>query len=162
MSLLTGRMMQLPLTLSPLIRHAARHAGDVEIVSKRCEGDLARSTWRETELRARRLAQALQALGTEPGERIGTLAWNGHRHLEIYYAASGSGRVCHTINPRLFPEQIAWIANRAEDRVVMVDITFVPMLEKIADKLPSVERHIVLTDKAHMPETTLKNAVASA
>src|SRR5690242_17221302 len=151
MSMLMGRMMQLPLTISSLIRHAARHAGEVEIVSKRCEGDIVRSTWRETEARALRLAHALAALGTVQGDRIGTLAWNGHRHVEIYYAASGSGRVCHTINPRLFPEQIAWIANDAEDRALFFDLTFVPLVEKLAPLMKSVRHFVLMTDRAHMP-----------
>ena len=108
MSVLMGQMMDMPLTVSSLIRHAACHAGDVEIVSRRCEGDIHRSNWAEVGRRARQFAQALDALGVAPGERVATLAWNGHRHVEIYYGASGSGRVCHTINPRLFPEQIEW------------------------------------------------------
>jgi fatty-acyl-CoA synthase len=158
MSILMGQMMQLPLTISSLIRHAARHAGDVEIVSKRCEGDVHRSNWAQTARRARQFAQALEALGTVQGDRIGTLAWNGHRHLEIYYGASGSGRVCHTINPRLFPEQIAWIANDAEDTVLCFDLTFVPLVEKLAPQLKSVRHFVLMTDAAHMPaSTTLPN-----
>jgi acyl-CoA synthetase (AMP-forming)/AMP-acid ligase II len=133
---------------------AARHAGDVEIVSKRCEGDLHRSNWTEIELRSRQLAQALGALGVEPGERVGTLAWNGHRHVEIYYASSGSGRVCHTINPRLFPEQIEWIANDAEDAVLFFDPTFLPLVEKLAPLLRTVRHFVLMTDRAHMPATT--------
>ena len=154
MSLLMGQMMQLPLTTASLIRHAARHAGDVEIVTRRCEGDIHRSTWRETEARARRLAQALAALGTEPGERMGTLAWNSDRHVEIYYAASASGRVCHTVNPRLFPEQIAWIVNDAEDAVLFFDLTFVPLVEKIAPGLRTVRHFVLMTDAAHMPASS--------
>src|SRR5664279_6170046 len=99
MSLLPGQMMQMPLLISSLITHAARHAGDTEIVSKRVEGDLHRYTWSEAELRARKLAQALWRLGCQPGDRVGTLAWNGYRHLEIYYGTSGTGLVCHTVNP---------------------------------------------------------------
>jgi fatty-acyl-CoA synthase len=154
MSILMGQMMQLPLTISSLIRHAARHAGDVEIVSKRCEGDIHRSTWAQTAKRARQFAQALEALGTVQGDRVGTLAWNGHRHLEIYYGASGSGRVCHTINPRLFPEQIAWIANDAEDKVLCFDLTFVPLVETLAPQLGSVRHFVLMTDAAHMPAST--------
>ena len=100
---LMGRMMSEPLLISSLLKHAERHSGDTEIVSKRVEGDLHRSNWREVALRSRQAAQAFARLGCQPGDRIGTLAWNGHRHLEIYYGASGSGLVCHTINPRLFP-----------------------------------------------------------
>jgi len=151
MGLLMGQMMQLPLTVSSLIRHAARHARDVEIVSRRCEGDLHRSNWAEVERRSRRLALALERLGVAPGERVGTLAWNGHRHLEIYYGASGSGRVCHTINPRLFPEQIAWIANDAADAVLCFDPSFVALVEKLAPSLPGVRHFVLMTDRAHMP-----------
>ncbi len=154
MSLLMGRMMQMPLTISSLLRHAARHAPEVEIVSKRVEGDLHRSNWREVEKRSRQFAQALAALGTEPGDRVATLAWNGHRHLEIYYASSGSGRVCHTINPRLFPEQIAWIANDAQDTVLCFDLTFLPLVEKLAGQMDSVRHFVAMTDRAHMPAAT--------
>jgi fatty-acyl-CoA synthase len=112
---LLGQMMDVPLTVSSLLAHASRHFGTTEIVSKRIEGDVHRYTYRDCEKRAKQLAQALIALDVQPGERIGTLAWNGYRHLEAYYGATGFGAVCHTINPRLFPEQIAWIINDAED-----------------------------------------------
>ena len=154
MSVLMGRMMQLPLTVSSLIRHAARHAGDVEIVSRRCEGDLHRTTWAGVELRARQLAQALDALGVGAGERVGTLAWNGHRHLEIYYGSSGSGRVCHTINPRLFPEQVEWIVNDAEDAVLCFDLGFLPLVEKLAPRLRGVRHFVMMSDRAHLPAAT--------
>ncbi len=154
MSVLMGQMMKLPLTVSSLIRHAARHAGDVEVVSKRCEGDLHRTDWAGIEKRSRQLAQAFEALGVAPGERVGTLAWNGHRHIEIYYGASGSGRVCHTINPRLFPEQIVWIANDAEDAVLCFDLTFLPLVEKLAPQLASVRHFVLMSDRAHMPAQT--------
>jgi fatty-acyl-CoA synthase len=151
MSLLAGQMMRMPLMISSLLRHAARHSADTEIVSKRCEGDMHRTCWAEVELRARQGAQAFAALGCEPGDRVGTLAWNGHRHLEIYYATSGSGLVCHTVNPRLFPEQIAWIINDAQDRVLCFDLTFLPLIEKIAPLLHSVRHCVLMTDAAHMP-----------
>jgi fatty-acyl-CoA synthase len=154
MSILMGQMMQLPLTISSLVRHAARHAGDVEIVSKRCEGDIHRTTWAGVERRARRLAKALEGLGVAQGERVATLAWNGYRHVEIYYGASGSGRVCHTINPRLFPEQIAWIANDAEDTVLCFDLGFLPLVEKLAPQLASVRHFVLMTDAAHMPASS--------
>jgi acyl-CoA synthetase (AMP-forming)/AMP-acid ligase II len=151
MPALMGQMMQMPLLISSLIVHAARHFGDVEIVSKRCEGDTHRTNWAETEGRSRRLAQAFARLGCEAGDRVATLAWNGHRHLEIYYAASGSQLVCHTINPRLFPEQIGWIANDAADRVLCFDLSFVPLIEKLAPGLTSVKQFVLMTDRAHMP-----------
>ncbi len=154
MNPMSGQMMQVPLLISCLIRHAARHSGDTEIVSRRVEGDIHRYTYRAAELRSRKLAQALSRLGCEAGDRIGTLAWNGYRHFEIYYGVSGSQQVCHTINPRLFPEQIAWIANDAADRVLCFDLTFLPLVEKIAPSLLQVERFVLMTDRAHMPAET--------
>jgi fatty-acyl-CoA synthase len=151
---LMGQMMQMPLMISSLIRHAARHSGDTEIVSKRVEGDLHRTTWAEVERRSRQLAQAFAALGCEAGDRVATLAWNGYRHLEIYYATSGSELVCHTVNPRLFPEQIAWIVNDAADKVLCFDLTFLPLVEKLADQLKSVRHFVLMTDRAHMPASS--------
>jgi len=151
MAALMGQMMQMPLMISSLIVHAARHFGDTEIVSKRAEGDLHRTDWTQTELRARKLAQAFERLGCRPGDRVATLAWNGYRHVEIYYGASGSQLVCHTINPRLFPEQIAWIANDAADQVLCFDLTFLPLIEKLAPQLKSVRHFVLMTDRAHMP-----------
>jgi acyl-CoA synthetase (AMP-forming)/AMP-acid ligase II len=158
MAALKGQMMQMPLLISSLIIHAARHYGDTEIVSKRAEGDVHRTTWQATELRARKLAQALARLGAEPGDRVGTLAWNGYRHLEIYYGASGSQLVCHTINPRLFPEQIAWIASDAADKILCFDLTFLPLIEKLTPALTTVKHFVLMTDRAHMPaQTTIPN-----
>jgi 3-(methylthio)propionyl---CoA ligase len=154
MAPLKGQMMQMPLMISSLIKHAARHAADTEIVSKRVEGDVHRYTYRDAELRSRKLAQALARLGCGAGDRVATLAWNGYRHFEIYYGASGSALVCHTINPRLFPEQIAWIANDAEDKVLCFDLTFLPLVEKLAPLLASVRHFVALTDRAHMPAST--------
>ncbi|HXZ49861.1 MAG TPA: 3-(methylthio)propionyl-CoA ligase [Usitatibacter sp.] len=150
-----GQMMKLPLAIPSLIRHADRWHGDTPIVSRLTEGGIRRQDWHETHRRALRLAGALAALGVVPGERIGTLAWNNHRHLEIYYAVSGSAAVCHTINPRLFPDQIAWIVNDARDRYVFFDLTFLKLVEAIAPKCPEVRGWVALTDRAHMPETAL-------
>src|SRR5690606_20750435 len=113
----------------------------------------------EVRSRALRIAKRLEKDGLKIGDRVGTLAWNTWRHLEGWYGIMGAGGIYHTVNPRLFPDQIAWIVNHAEDRVMMTDLTFVPLLEKLADKLPSIERYIVFTDAAHMPDTKLKNAV---
>lgn len=154
MSRLLGQMMEMPLMISSLIVHAARHSADTEIVSKRAEGDLHRYTYKDCELRSRKVAQALARLGCEAGDRVGTLAWNGYRHLEIYYGTSGSQLVCHTINPRLFPEQIVWIAEDAKDRVLCFDLTFLPLVEKIAPLLKSVKHFVLMTDRAHMPAST--------
>ena len=148
---LMGQMMNMPLTISSLLTHAARHNGDIEIVSKRVEGDMHRTTWGEVELRSRKLAQALARLGCEAGDRIGTLAWNGYRHLEIYYGVSGSELVCHTINPRLFPQQVAWIINDAQDKVIFVDLNILPLVEKLVPSLPSVKHVVLMCDRDNMP-----------
>ncbi|MEX0958364.1 MAG: AMP-binding protein, partial [Burkholderiales bacterium] len=150
-----GQMMNVPLLISSLIRHAARYHGDTEIVTRTIEGGIHRYTYHEAHRRARQLANALNALGVRPGDRIGTLAWNTHRHFEIYYGVSGMGAVCHTINPRLFPEQITYIANHAEDTYLFFDLTFVPLIEKIAPQLKTVKGFVVMTDKAHMPQSTI-------
>src|SRR5437762_169774 len=110
-----GMMMDQPLLVSSLLRHAERHHGEQEIVSRRVEGDIHRYTYREMAARSRRMANALRSLGAQPGTVVATLAWNGYRHLELYYAVSGSGAVLHTLNPRLHPDQLAWIGNHAED-----------------------------------------------
>ena len=115
--MLQGLMMQMPLTISSLIEHADRHHGDVEVVSRRVEGDIHRTTYREVHRRSRQLANALNGTGIRMGDRVATIAWNGYRHMELYFAVSGAGSVLHTINPRLHPEQIAWIVNHAEDTV---------------------------------------------
>jgi fatty-acyl-CoA synthase len=154
MAAMPGQMMQMPLLISSLIRHAARHSGDTEIVSRRVEGDIHRYTYRDAELRCRKLAQALARLGCTPGDRVGTLAWNGYRHFEIYYGASGSQLVCHTINPRLFPEQIAWIATDAADRVLCFDLSFLPLVEQLLPALPTVRHFVLMTDRSHMPAAT--------
>ncbi|MDQ5925094.1 3-(methylthio)propionyl-CoA ligase [Aquabacterium sp.] len=148
---LMGQMMQMPLLISSLLTHAARHNGDVEVVSKRVEGDMHRTHWAGVELRSRKLAQALGRLGCEPGDRIGTLAWNGYRHLEIYYGVSGSQLVCHTINPRLFPQQVAWIVNDAQDKVIFVDLNILPLVEKLLPMLPTVKHVVLMCDRDSMP-----------
>lgn len=155
---LMGNMMHMPLMISSLLTHAARHNGDVEIVSKRVEGDMHRSTWAEVELRSRKLAQALARLGLQAGDRVGTLAWNGYRHLEIYYAVSGSQLVCHTINPRLFPQQVAWIASDAQDKAIFVDLNIFPLVEKLAPSLPALKHVVLMCARENMPrETSLPN-----
>jgi 3-(methylthio)propionyl---CoA ligase len=152
-----GLMMEMPLLISALLRHVDRNHGDIEVVSRCVEGPIHRYTYHEAHRRARQLANALRALGVQPADRVATLAWNGYRHFEIYYAVSGSGAVCHTVNPRLFPEQIEYIINHAEDRYVFCDLTFVPLLVKIAPRLATVRGFVIMTDRAHMPEATLPN-----
>jgi fatty-acyl-CoA synthase len=147
-------MMQQPLLVSMLLRHAERHHATQEIVSRRVEGDMHRYTYRELGQRARQLARALIAFGLEPGERVATLAWNGYRHMELYYAAAGSGRVLHTLNPRLHPDQVVWIADHAEDRVLFFDLTFLPLVEAIAQRVGTVRHFVAMTDRKHMPATT--------
>jgi 3-(methylthio)propionyl---CoA ligase len=143
-------MMDVPLLVSSVLRHAAMYHGDTAIVS-RSEGGLHRTTYATTWRRSQSLANFLTSRGLKSGERVGTLAWNDHRHTEIYYGAAGAGFVCHTINPRLFPDQIAFIINHAADRILFIASTFVDLLESIADKLSTVEAVVVMTDAAHMP-----------
>jgi 3-(methylthio)propionyl---CoA ligase len=150
-------MMQRPLLISSLIDYAAENHGDTEIVSRRVEGDMHRYHYRDAQRRAKQLANALRHLGVKPGERVGTLAWNGYRHFEVYFAASGMGAITHTINPRLFPEQIAYIANHAEDAILFFDLTFVPLIEALHTKLPSIKHYVAMTDRAHMPEAKIPN-----
>src|SRR5688572_16451284 len=146
-----GLMMDMPLLISDLIRHAERHHGGGEIVSKTVEeGARHRYTYRDAHARARRLANALKRLGVAMHDRVATLAWNGFRHFEIYYAAAGSGAVIHTINPRLFADQIRYIANHAEDKLVFFDVSFAPLVEKLAPQLSSVKHFVAMTDRAHM------------
>lgn len=154
-----GLMQDAPLLISSLIDYAALYHGDREIVSRSVEGPIHCTTYRQVQVRAKQLANALIHLGVKPGDRIATLAWNGYRHMEIYYGVSGIGSILHTVNPRLFPEQIDYIINHAEDRYVFTDLTFVPLLEKLADKLTKVAGFVIMTDAAHMPKTTLPNAL---
>jgi fatty-acyl-CoA synthase len=157
----TDNLMQhWPLLCHRIIDHAALIHGRQEVVTQSVEGPLHRTTYAAIRERALRVAKKLDREGIAIGDRVATLAWNTWRHLECWYGIMGTGAICHTVNPRLFPEQIAWIINDAADRIVMTDITFVPLLERLADKLRGVKRYIVLTDSAHMPQTSLKNAVA--
>ena len=148
---MNGSMMQVPLLISSLLVHAERHHGEREVVSRRVEGDIHRTTFRELASRSRRMANALARLGIKSGERVATLAWNGYRHLEVYYAASGSGAVLHTLNPRLHPDQVVYIADHAEDQVIFFDVTFLPLIEAVAARLATVKHFVALTDRAHMP-----------
>jgi fatty-acyl-CoA synthase len=158
-TLMHGLMMDTPLLISSIAEHAQKFHGDREIVSVTMDNPRHRYTMREAVERSRKLANALDKLGLEAGDRVATIAWNDYRHLEIYYGVSGSGYVCHTINPRLFPEQLVFIINHAEDRWIFTDLMFVPLLEKLLPQIPQVEGFVVMTDEAHMPETSLPNAV---
>ena len=149
-----GLMQSQPLLISTIIEHAARHHADAEIVSRTIEGGLHRYTYAQANQRAKKLANALTRQGVKLGDRVGTLAWNGYRHFELYYGISGLGAVMHTINPRLFPEQIAWIANHAEDSLLFFDLTFLPVVERIAAQLPLCRTFVLMTDRAHMPASS--------
>ena len=156
-----GLMQSHPLLISNLIEFAARHHGDGEIVSRRTEGDLHRYTWKDVAARSRQVANALDASGLAAGDRVGTLAWNGYRHLELYFGVSGSERVLHTINPRLLPEQIAWIVNHAEDRIVCFDTTFLPIIKGVHAHCPNVQQWIMLCDADKLPgDTGISNLVS--
>ena len=149
-----------PVNLIQILEHAARFHGEVQIVSRLVEDDsIHRYSYAEAFARSSQFANALRRLGVEFGDRVATLAWNTFRHLEAWYAISGQGAVCHTVNPRLFEQQIQYIVNHAEDTVVLVDLTFVPLLEALQDQLPSVKHFIVLTDEEHMPATELRNVL---
>ena len=150
-----GTMQDWPLLVSKLIDHAAIYHGQREIVSLSCEGPKHRTNWATVRGRARQVAGALRRLGMQPSDRIATLAWNTWRHVESWYGISGMGGVAHTINPRLFEEQIIYIANHAEDRVLFFDLTFVKLVEKLAPSLSTIEHFVLLTDRAHMPESSL-------
>jgi acyl-CoA synthetase (AMP-forming)/AMP-acid ligase II len=152
-----GNMMDQPLLISSLIEHAERANPNSEIVSRRCEGDIHRYTMKDAAKRSKKAANALLKLGAQPSDRIATLAWNNYRHFELYFGVSGIGSVLHTINPRLFPEQLVYIINHAKDRWVFVDLTFVPLLESIQDQIPHVEGFVIMTDEATMPATSLNN-----
>jgi fatty-acyl-CoA synthase len=154
-----GLMQDWPLLCHRVIDHAARYHGDRPVISRSVEGPLHAANYAGIRARALKVAQRLERDGIVLGDRVATLAWNTWRHLEAWYGILGIGAVYHTVNPRLFPDQIAWIVNHAEDRILFTDVTFVPLLEKLADRLPAIERYIVLTDAAHMPQTGLRNAV---
>jgi 3-(methylthio)propionyl---CoA ligase len=155
---LMGQMMSQPLLISSIIQHADRFFGGNEIVSRRVEGDIHRYTYRECHKRSRQMANALGKLGVKLGDRVATLAWNGYRHMELYYAISGSGAVMHTINPRLHPEQIAYIVNHAEDQYLFFDMTFLPLVEAFAAHCKTIKGFVMMCDKDRMPkETTVAN-----
>jgi len=147
-----GQMQSQPLLISSLIEFAERHHGDGQIVSRRVEGDIHRYTYRDLARRSRQLANALDGLGLAFSDRVATLAWNGYRHMEAYFGVSGSGRVLHTLNPRLHPEQIAWIVNHAEDQVLCFDLTFLPLVQAVQGKCPTVRKWVALCDADRLPQ----------
>ncbi|HYW58733.1 MAG TPA: 3-(methylthio)propionyl-CoA ligase [Polaromonas sp.] len=147
-----GLMQGQPLLISSLIEFADRHHGDAEIVSRRVEGDIHRYTYKEVASRSRQVARALDTLKLQFSDRVATLAWNGYRHLELYFGVSGSGRVLHTLNPRLHPDQISWIANHAEDQVLLFDLTFLPLVQAFHSKCTTIKHFIALCDADKVPE----------
>jgi fatty-acyl-CoA synthase len=149
-----GLMQQQSLLISSLIDFAERHHGDGEIVSRRVEGDIHRYTWANVAARSRQVANAVERMQLATSDRVATLAWNGYRHLELYFGVSGSGRVLHTINPRLHPDQIAWIANHAEDQVLCFDMSFLPIVQAIHAKCSTVKHWIALCDSDKLPTDT--------
>ncbi|UTW44417.1 long-chain fatty acid--CoA ligase [bacterium SCSIO 12696] len=152
-----AQMMDFPLTVTSVMRHAQRAHATTRVASITLDNPAQEYDWSEAFRRVAQLGNGLKTLGVQQGDRVATLAWNDHRHLELYFAVAGIGAVCHTVNPRLFPEQVAYILNHAEDQWVFVDPLIVPLLEKLHPSLPSVKGYVVLTDRSHMPETALIN-----
>ena len=155
--MLSGLMQDRPLLISSLIEHAAKYHPAGEVVSRSVEGPIHRCTYGDIQRRAKQVANALSGLGIAAGDRVGTLAWNGYRHMELYFGVSGIGAVLHTVNPRLFPEQVEYIVNHAEDLVLFFDLTFAPLVEKLAPQFKTVKAFVAMTDRAHMPDTKIPN-----
>ena len=152
-----GLMMDTPLTITSIMNHAEKFHASTEIVSVTSDNPRHRYTYKDAFKRVRKLANSLERLGAKPGDRIATLAWNDYRHFELYYAVSCSGMVCHTINPRLFPEQIDYIVNHAEDAFIYTDVLFLPLLQQLQAKLSNVKGIVVMTSADCMPETDMDN-----
>ena len=155
-----GLMQDWPLLIHRVIDYAATQHAKREVVSRSVEGPIHRTDYAAIRLRSLKLAQRLERDGIRFGDRVATLAWNTWRHLESWYGITGIGAIYHTVNPRLFEDQIVFIINHAADRILLLDLTFVPLVEKLASRLPTIERFVILTDAAQMPQTSLKNAVA--
>lgn len=152
-----GMMMNRPMRVNDILSFAAEVHGESEVVSSTIEGGIHRTTYRAIEKRTRKLANVLVKLGVKSGDRVATLAWNGYRHFELYYGIAGTGAVCHTINPRLSAEQMIYIVNHAEDRVIFADLTFLPILDALKEHFPKDLIYVAMTDRAHMPESGLPN-----
>ncbi len=153
-----GLMQDWPLTVDRILDHARNWHPDREVVTRSVEGPVVRTTYTEIHARAKRVSDVLKGWDVKVGDRVATLAWNTGRHIEAWYGIMGIGAVCHTLNPRLFPEQLAYIINHAEDRIIFVDLTFIPLLEAVLPHCPTVERVVVMTDELHMPATKLPGA----
>ena len=153
-----GLMQDWPLTVDKILDHAKNWHGHREVVTRSVEGPIVRATYAEIHARAKRVSSVLKEWDVKVGDRIATLAWNSGRHMEVWYGIMGMGAICHTLNPRLFPEQLIYIINHAEDRIIFVDMTFIPLLEAILPHCPSVQRVVVMTDELTMPATKLPGA----
>jgi fatty-acyl-CoA synthase len=147
-----GLMQDWPLLCHRILEHAATIHGTQEVVTRSVEGPIHRTNYAEIHRRALKISQRLDRDGIKLGDRVATIAWNTWRHLEAWYGITGLGAIYHTVNPRLFPDQIVWIVNHAGDRIMMTDLTFVPLLEGIAAKMPSIERYVVLRSEEHTSE----------
>src|ERR1700757_1129560 len=154
-----GLMQNWPLTVDRILTHAKTWNGGREIVTRSVEGPIERTTYANVHERALRLSNALVALGIEPGDRVATLAWNTARHMEAWYAIMGMGAVCHTLNPRLFVDQLRYIVNHAQDRIIFADLSFLPTLVRLRAEISSVEHVVVMTDRAHMAEVAIPDAL---
>ena len=146
-----GMMMNRPLRIADIITLAEKIHPNEEIISKTLQGTLHTTNYAEIALRSRQMSKALISLGVKMGDRIATLAWNGFRHLELYFAISGIGAICHTINPRLSSEQMTYVVNHAEDKIIFLDLTFIPIIEAHLDKFPSSTKYVLMADKETMP-----------
>ncbi len=154
-----GLMQDWPLLVPTVLDHACTYHGTREVISRTVEGPIHRYTYIDLNRRSRKIASALQKMGVKPGDILGTMAWNGYRHMEIWYGLMGLGGIVHTLNPRLFADQLIYIINHAEDRYLFLDLTFVPVIEAIQDRLDTIKGFIIMTDDEHMPETTLENVL---
>src|SRR5262245_56836233 len=154
-----GLMQDWPLVVSSVLDHAYINHPEREVVSRSVEGPIHRYTYKDMYLRSKRCAKAMQRLALREGDVAATLAWNTYRHMEAWYGLMGIGAVCHTLNPRLFVDQLVYIANHAEDKVLLLDLTFVPIAEALQDRCPKIKAYVIMTDRAHMPETKLKNVL---
>ncbi|SVC24711.1 uncharacterized protein METZ01_LOCUS277565, partial [marine metagenome] len=157
MPLLKALIQDRQLLISSLIKYSAEYHGENDIVTRNNDGTIHRTNYGEVYKRTQKLAHALESIGAEPGDRIGTISWNSFRHLEVYYATSGIGCICHTVNPRLFVEQLTYIINHAEDKFLFVDTSFVTLVENLKSDLTSVKGVIVMCDQKEMPETSFSN-----
>ena len=154
-----GMMMNRPLRIAEIITFAEKIHPNEEIISRTLQGDIHETNYAEIAIRSRRMSKALLNLGIKMGDRVATLAWNGFRHLELYFAISGIGAVCHTINPRLSSEQLVYVVNHADDKIIFLDLTFIPIIEAHLDKFPKTTRYVLMAEREHMPDCKIPNVI---